>query len=117
MRLRSSSCNWRRALETLLTSRTLRHLGAHPGERRAHSGEALKSNIIIPLDSNYRYFTQSSEPTDTALKVNPVYKFQHDRVQQAAYALIDEHRRRSVHLSIGRLMLKHTSETDQTMSA
>jgi PAS domain S-box-containing protein len=37
------------------------------------------------------------------------YRFLHDRVQQAAYALIEESSRRTVHLKIGRLLLESTS--------
>ena len=33
------------------------------------------------------------------------FKFQHDRVQQAAYALIDEEGKKGVHLKVGRLLL------------
>jgi class 3 adenylate cyclase len=40
---------------------------------------------------------------------NPAYRFQHDRVQQAAYALIDREERQAVHLSIGRFVLQHCS--------
>ena len=32
------------------------------------------------------------------------YQFQHDRVQQAAYALMDEQEKKAIHLKIGRLL-------------
>ncbi|MDJ0840501.1 MAG: AAA family ATPase [Acidobacteriota bacterium] len=41
------------------------------------------------------------------------YQFQHDRVQQAAYALIDERRKMEYHLRIGRLMLEQDEEEAQ----
>jgi predicted ATPase/signal transduction histidine kinase len=86
--------------------RTLAVISEHPSAvAGATLIEALQSNVIVPLDGNYRYFD-----TPEGAQINPLYKFQHDRVQQAAYALIDEQRKRAVHLSIGRLMLKHAGE-------
>ncbi|UBF28833.1 AAA family ATPase [Kovacikia minuta CCNUW1] len=37
------------------------------------------------------------------------YKFSHDRVQQAAYALIDQSQQQAIHLQIGRNLLERTS--------
>ena len=58
--------------------------------------------------------TSGEEPAQgDALAVNPVYRFHHDRIQQAAYALIDEDRRQPVHLSIGRLVQTHADSQER----
>lgn len=67
---------------------------------------ALKQHTVLPLHSDYRLVGESAEP----LEFNPTYRFQHDRVQQAAYALIDVQQLREVHLSVGRLMLQHAGD-------
>ncbi|CAA0100228.1 Phytochrome-like protein cph2 [BD1-7 clade bacterium] len=64
---------------------------------------ALKLHTVLPLHSDYRLVNQQN----MALALNPSYRFQHDRVQQAAYSLIDKAYLAEVHLSIGRLMLKN----------
>ncbi|MDM8557215.1 ATP-binding sensor histidine kinase [Candidatus Parabeggiatoa sp. HSG14] len=60
---------------------------------------AIIKGLIQPLDENYKHF-------DTAEKSQ--FKFLHDRVQQAAYALIEDEQKQAVHLQIGRLLLKNT---------
>lgn len=68
---------------------------------------ALKEYTVQPLHSDYRLVSDYSETLDFKLS----YRFQHDRVQQAAYELIDAQRLAQVHLSIGRLMLRHAGTT------
>lgn len=68
---------------------------------------ALKQYTLLPLHGDYRL---ASQPDDS-LSINPNYRFQHDRVQQAAYNLIDTADLPRMHLSVGRLMLKHSDST------
>nr|WP_228060742.1 ATP-binding protein [Coleofasciculus sp. LEGE 07092] len=57
---------------------------------------AIHSGLILPVSE-----------FNTELLIQD-YKFLHDRVQQAAYALIDEAQKQVVHLQIGRLLLQNT---------
>jgi predicted ATPase/signal transduction histidine kinase/DNA-binding NarL/FixJ family response regulator len=61
--------------------------------------EAIKEGLIQPLDENYKRLDVDKKSQ---------FKFLHDRIQQAAYALIDEEQKQAVHLQIGRLLLKNT---------
>lgn len=83
--------------------------------------EALKRNIVIPLHESYRFIginvpngdgTASGHDEPGVEVMNPGFKFQHDRIQQAAYALIDADRKLEVHLSIGRLMQGHGTDVE-----
>jgi diguanylate cyclase (GGDEF)-like protein len=67
---------------------------------------ALKQYTIRPLHNDYRLVGESGETLD----FDAAYSFQHDRVQQAAYSLIDEEKCQRVHLSIGRIMLQQHGE-------
>jgi PAS domain S-box-containing protein len=51
---------------------------------------------------------QEAVRQELIVRVNDSYKFFHDRIQEAAYALIPEDGRAAAHLRIGRLLLAHT---------
>ncbi|NEQ42133.1 MAG: AAA family ATPase [Leptolyngbya sp. SIOISBB] len=95
---------------------------------------ALQQGLILPQSEVYKFYlaedaltteTLPPEPTAedafpnseadapqpeprTATTQVPVYKFLHDRVQQAAYTLIPAGDRPATHLTIGRLLLANT---------
>ena len=70
---------------------------------------ALTHQMIVPLNDSYKFVdAEDRESADTEGE-NPIYRFQHDRVQQAAYALIDREQKQAVNLSIGRFILQHCS--------
>jgi predicted ATPase/serine phosphatase RsbU (regulator of sigma subunit) len=75
-----------------------------PHETNELLWEALQSGLLVPLDDNYRYAVAAGGGVQE-LNVNAAYRFLHDRVQQAAYALIDDVEKSAVHLEIGRMLL------------
>lgn len=73
-------------------------------ETFSHLLPAIKSGLILP--------TSELESKSLDYVLFPLlilnYKFLHDRVQQAAYALIDDSQKKAVHLKIGRQILENT---------
>ncbi len=80
---------------------------------------ALNEGLIIPINDSYKFIEiidQELKTSNTAIippHLIPTYKFQHDRIQQAAYALVPETEQQIIHLKIGRLLLKHTLKSAQ----
>ncbi|NDY55785.1 diguanylate cyclase [Desulfovibrio sulfodismutans] len=62
-----------------------------PEETSEELWEALQAGLVIPSES--------------------VFRFLHDRVQQAAYSLIPQEDIAPLHLRIGRLLLRHVGQT------
>jgi predicted ATPase len=85
---------------------------------------ALQEGLIVPLSNDYKIpllwnqeagLTDNSEPSPVLIPNFPSfipYKFLHDRVQQAAYALIPDDHKKEVHLKVGKLLLKNTQENE-----
>jgi predicted ATPase/GAF domain-containing protein/tRNA A-37 threonylcarbamoyl transferase component Bud32 len=65
---------------------------------------AIKQGVILPTS---QLEVVGSEAIDSQLLIIN-YRFQHDRLQQAAYTLIDEGQKQGIHLKIGRLLLQNT---------
>ncbi len=85
---------------------------------------ALINGLILPQSNDYKIpllwnheeiSTDSSEISHAFIPKIPsdiTYKFLHDRVQQAAYALIPKTDKKAIHLQIGRLLLENTQENE-----
>ncbi|MEG5039457.1 MULTISPECIES: AAA family ATPase [unclassified Microcoleus] len=78
-------------------------------ETAADLWKALQEELILPESEVYKFYIgqEKQEQAQNSQVVN--YKFLHDRVQQAAYSLIPEDQKQSVHLHIGQLLLARTS--------
>ena len=78
-----------------------------------HLWEALQAGLILPLNNAYKIplFVEPSQQEGLNFsEIRVSYKFLHDRVQQAAYSLIPESKKKATHLKIGRLLLEKTSK-------
>jgi PAS domain S-box-containing protein len=61
---------------------------------------AVQFNLILPISQSGEILEQT-------------YRFLHDRVQQAAYALTDDQQKQAIHLQIGRSLLQKYSFSEQ----
>ena len=72
--------------------------------------EEIYENLLPALENGlilgFSRAPQLDNPTDGASAEGSSYKFLHDRVQQAAYALIAQKEKQPVHLQIGQTLLK-----------
>ncbi|MBR8839408.1 MAG: AAA family ATPase [Stigonema ocellatum SAG 48.90 = DSM 106950] len=86
-------------------------------ETAADLWKALQEGLILPISETYKFFQSETADgqwlIDNCHKQLAMYKFLHDRVQQAAYSLIPEAQQRITHLQIGRLLLKNTPTEEQ----
>jgi predicted ATPase/serine phosphatase RsbU (regulator of sigma subunit) len=72
--------------------------------------EALQEGVLVPLDGSYRYLAEGSRTDEDLESLESRYRFLHDRVQQAAYELLDATQRSEIHVRIGRLLLAEAGD-------
>ncbi len=78
-----------------------------PAGALADLKEALREGLILQVSSLGETSGRDSEPAPVG------YVFLHDRVQQAAYALIPDTEKQRVRLQVGRLLLDRWGETTE----
>ncbi|MGB7439886.1 MAG: AAA family ATPase, partial [Coleofasciculaceae cyanobacterium] len=71
----------------------------------AHLFPALQEGLVISLNEKYKLLQVEDDIQASEVK----FKFLHDRVQQAAYSLINKRQRQQTHLRIARLLLQNTT--------
>ena len=82
-------------------------LECSPWEAQQVLWPSLEAGLIQPLDGGYKYVDADASESGVG------YQFLHDRVQQAAYLIVDPDMRALNHLRIGRLLLRQTPRERQ----
>ncbi|MEM9216702.1 MAG: AAA family ATPase [Cyanobacteria bacterium P01_F01_bin.150] len=79
---------------------------------------AVQDGLIVPISEAYKFFQGdvASQTPEKTVTVAVGYRFLHDRVQQAAYALIPELEKQSTHLTIGRLLRQNMAAEEQAQN-
>ncbi|NEQ43264.1 MAG: AAA family ATPase [Leptolyngbya sp. SIOISBB] len=68
---------------------------------------ALQEGLIVPQSDLYKFYLGENQPTQNQHAQQEFsYRFLHDRVQQAAYSLIDQAQKAATHWHIGTLLLQ-----------
>lgn len=82
--------------------------------------EALQEGLILPQSEVYKFYLNASPANQATNQATTnqtaIYKFFHDRVQQAAYSLIPDDDKPAIHLKIGRLLLDHIPDVEREES-
>jgi PAS domain S-box-containing protein len=74
----------------------------------------IRDGLIYPTSDAYKLIADdmTDEQVESLINEEITYKFQHDRIQQAAYSLIPGENRKSIHYNIGKYILLNTQQQD-----
>lgn len=72
--------------------------------------KAVKEEMIVPHGQLHSYYQITGDGFEQRQAGLAHYHFLHDRVQEAAYAKIDDRQRADIHLKAGRLLLSKVSD-------
>lgn len=75
-------------------------------ETAASLQQAVAEGLIVPMGISYEFPVEPE--AGSAPKLVDEYSFLHDRIQQAAYSLIDDSERQAIHRKVGLHFLKST---------
>ncbi|HSF76664.1 MAG TPA: serine/threonine-protein kinase PknK, partial [Microcoleus sp.] len=78
--------------------------------------EALQAGFVIPLNNSYKIpllFDSETSTENSTEQFDVIYKFLHDRVQQASYSLIPDDQKKETHRKIGQLLLNSTTHEER----
>ncbi|HSH03256.1 MAG TPA: AAA family ATPase [Anaerolineae bacterium] len=70
---------------------------------------ALQTGLIIPLNDNYKWAELDIDGLSQTLQIS--YKFAHDRIQQAVYALLPTSQRPQIHYQLGHHLRQQEADT------
>ncbi len=89
-----------------------------PTEVMGHLKAAVNEGLIVLLGDGYKYLeldegTLGDGLLDAVLLRTVRYKFAHDRIQQAAYSLIPQGMRTTLHRQIGQILLRETPQSQR----
>ncbi|EJP05308.1 protein kinase domain-containing protein [Leptospira interrogans] len=90
-------------------------LGATLKETAEALMETMQEELIVPIGDNYRLVDsmveiEKNQDKNFQIAKSIQFRFQHDRVQQASYELLNDDQKQSLRLQIGRILLENLNE-------
>lgn len=81
-------------------------LGQDMQSTAQHLFAALDAGLVLPLSDNYKLIEFTMDQLGTK---DVIYRFAHDRIQQAGYSLIPEREKEVLHWQVGQLLWQNRS--------